>query len=567
MSASAQQLPVLTTTVERRFYPRTVPHAPIFIALEESKQGLLINVSENGLLVSTPAELSCNFVAHISIPLNGLPKPVQVNVRVVWASEARKLAGIQLLDLSEHDREQIRKWSTQESTQSMQLEPNHPLVVTALSTTSPETPHATTLFTEPAPFRRPPGIAPATAPRIVRTRSASAAAGIAMWSVLIVTVSLGAAFFLKNGASGNPFARFTEKRYESSTAAPQAQELQRSIQNPDTSNRNAESQTVSPAPSVGAAKSERALSGTPALQNSAQTGDTSEDDDPGESAVGIAQNQRDGSQLNSSSPSMPKLETDPTPGTSRLAENRADARNVQSLTGEIPAVAGAAPKTSRIAANSSAPSDATPETLLAVPDPPTSKELIRNPMRANDVVAGTSTTIVSSPIVPSTQPASSRKPDAAAIQMDAPERQVLEIHLPRGYQASFFNLPGERVLESPSVTMHIQRFVHMPTTQLAWAFNRNKKVIVGGLISRVDPQAAQVQISPGDSVLVKANVAKDGRIESIRSIHGRANLVLAVVKAVQEWRYQPTLIDNKPVETQCYVVVEFHAPAPRDARQ
>ena len=95
MSASAQQVPVLTTTVERRFYPRTVPHAPIFIALDESKEGLLINVSENGLLLSTPAELRCNFVARISIPLNGLPKPVQVNVRVVWASEARKLVGIQ----------------------------------------------------------------------------------------------------------------------------------------------------------------------------------------------------------------------------------------------------------------------------------------------------------------------------------------------------------------------------------------------------------------------------------------------------------------------------------------
>ncbi len=151
--------------------------------------------------------------------------------------------------------------------------------------------------------------------------------------------------------------------------------------------------------------------------------------------------------------------------------------------------------------------------------------------------------------------------------MEALGRQVLEIHLPRGYQASFFNLPGERVLESPSVMMHIQRSVHMPTTHVAWSFNRNKKVIVGGLISRVDPQTAQVQISPGDSVLVKATVAKDGRIESVRPIHGPTNLVLAVVKAVHEWRYQPTLIDNKPAETQCYVMVQFHAPAGRAANQ
>ncbi len=405
MSASAQQVPVLTTTVERRFYPRTVPHAPIFIALDESKQGLLINVSENGLLLSTPAELRCNFVARISIPLNGLPKPVHVNVRVVWASEGRKLVGIQLLDLSEHDREQIRKWGTQESAQSLPPEPNRFLAVAAPSTTSPETPHATPLLTEQAPFSRAPGIAPAAVPRIVRTRSASAVASIAMWSVLIGTVSLAVAFFLRNGSPGNSFSRSTENHYESGTIASQAKDLQRSIQNPDTSNHRAESQAASPAPSVGAAESERVLSATPALQNSAQTGDTSPDEASKGSALGTSQNQPDGSRLNSTSPSKPPLKTDPTPGTSRrIAENRADARNDQSVTGKIPAVADAAPKTSSTAANSSASGDATPETLPAVPDPLTAKEPIRNPMRANDLAVGTSATIASSPVVPFPQP-------------------------------------------------------------------------------------------------------------------------------------------------------------------
>ena len=128
-------------------------------------------------------------------------------------------------------------------------------------------------------------------------------------------------------------------------------------------------------------------------------------------------------------------------------------------------------------------------------------------------------------------------------------------------------MPGERVLESPSVTMHIRRTVLMPTTHVGWPFNRNKKVVVGELISRVDPQAAQIPISPSDSVRVKATVAKDGRIESVRPILGPTNLVPAVVKAVHEWRYQPTLIDDKPVETQCYIVVLFHGPAGRTAKR
>src|SRR5277367_2069861 len=116
MSTSTQELFDSTEAVERRFYSRVAPRAPVYLAVDDN-DSLLLNVSENGLLVSSPIALQCNFVARIDIPLPGLPKPVQVNVRVVWSNEARNLAGIQLLDLNDYDREQIRKWSTRESTQ------------------------------------------------------------------------------------------------------------------------------------------------------------------------------------------------------------------------------------------------------------------------------------------------------------------------------------------------------------------------------------------------------------------------------------------------------------------
>ena len=93
-----------------------------------------------------------------------------------------------------------------------------------------------------------------------------------------------------------------------------------------------------------------------------------------------------------------------------------------------------------------------------------------------------------------------------------------------------------------------------------WFANRSKKVIVGELISRVDPQAAQIPTTSATSVRVKATVTKDGRIENVKLILGPANLAPAVAEALHEWRYQPTLVDNKPVETQCYVVFQFHAP-------
>jgi hypothetical protein len=52
MSTSAEQIGALNEPVERRFYPRIALSAPIYIASGEKNQGVLLNVSENGLLVS-----------------------------------------------------------------------------------------------------------------------------------------------------------------------------------------------------------------------------------------------------------------------------------------------------------------------------------------------------------------------------------------------------------------------------------------------------------------------------------------------------------------------------------
>ena len=131
MSTSLQELPAILATVERRFYPRIVPQAPIYLPLDEKKLALLLNISENGLLISTQSELPRNFVANVTMPLNGIPKPLQVTVRVVWSNVTTMQAGIQLLNLSEHDREQIRRWAAQAATSPQPLHDQPAAIVTA----------------------------------------------------------------------------------------------------------------------------------------------------------------------------------------------------------------------------------------------------------------------------------------------------------------------------------------------------------------------------------------------------------------------------------------------------
>ena len=151
--------------------------------------------------------------------------------------------------------------------------------------------------------------------------------------------------------------------------------------------------------------------------------------------------------------------------------------------------------------------------------------------------------------------------------MDAPPNRTLQVHLPSGYQAPYFSLPGERVLESPTLTTHIQRSVHMPATHAGWPFHRNKKVVVGELISRVDPPPAQISSGTDASVRVRATVTKDGRVENVKLVLGPQNLLPVISQALRQWRYQPTLVDGNPVETQCSVVFQFHAKSYRVAKR
>jgi hypothetical protein len=110
MSTSTEYMDGLNASVERRFYPRVTPPTPIYVAFGSNNLGVLHDVSENGFQVATPDELAINSVFRVSLSLNGAPKTISVTVRTIWTDDASRRSGIQLLDLSDEDRQQIRKW-------------------------------------------------------------------------------------------------------------------------------------------------------------------------------------------------------------------------------------------------------------------------------------------------------------------------------------------------------------------------------------------------------------------------------------------------------------------------
>src|SRR5438477_111473 len=69
MSTSTDRLTSLDSPGERRFYPRSTPSRPIYVPFGANNLCMLLNLSENGFLISTPA------VPVISPPPKRPPAP------------------------------------------------------------------------------------------------------------------------------------------------------------------------------------------------------------------------------------------------------------------------------------------------------------------------------------------------------------------------------------------------------------------------------------------------------------------------------------------------------------
>jgi periplasmic protein TonB len=84
-------------------------------------------------------------------------------------------------------------------------------------------------------------------------------------------------------------------------------------------------------------------------------------------------------------------------------------------------------------------------------------------------------------------------------------------------------------------------------------------VSTGLLIKRVQPTypplARQARIQ--GSVILRAQISKDGSIENLTLVSGHPMLVQSALEAVKQWKYKPYLLNGEPVEVETQVQVNF----------
>jgi TonB family protein len=59
------------------------------------------------------------------------------------------------------------------------------------------------------------------------------------------------------------------------------------------------------------------------------------------------------------------------------------------------------------------------------------------------------------------------------------------------------------------------------------------------------------------SVLLNVTIGKDGSVTDVQTVEGNSVLAQAAMKAVMNWKYQPTLLNDKPAEVKTQVTVNF----------
>jgi TonB family protein len=132
----------------------------------------------------------------------------------------------------------------------------------------------------------------------------------------------------------------------------------------------------------------------------------------------------------------------------------------------------------------------------------------------------------------------------------------------KGVSPTLLSLPEHSVSASGSVAVSSQRSLVVPAESSQSTSPPGKNLQVGQLVNLVDPlyppEAEQKHIE--GTVRLRATIGVDGSVKDLQPLSGPASLLPAALTAVREWRYNPTLLNGQPIETQEDISVVFRLP-------
>lgn len=106
---------------DRRACRRSDSALLTYVELGDGNGGIALNVSEGGLAITATGLLTSDYFPSIRFQLPKSDVWIETSGQVAWASDSKKGAGIQFVDVADSDREKIREWIATKDSSSLPL--------------------------------------------------------------------------------------------------------------------------------------------------------------------------------------------------------------------------------------------------------------------------------------------------------------------------------------------------------------------------------------------------------------------------------------------------------------
>jgi cell division protein FtsN len=95
---------------ERRQHSRLVPTSPMFVSLDHSKSGLLLDVGEGGMAVASLIGRNLDDVISVAFELPDGRGSIQAEAEIAWIRDEGHLTGARFLNVDDHSLRQLCDW-------------------------------------------------------------------------------------------------------------------------------------------------------------------------------------------------------------------------------------------------------------------------------------------------------------------------------------------------------------------------------------------------------------------------------------------------------------------------
>ena len=521
--------------LERRAFPRWTIRPFRYIELGQDNGGVLLNISESGLAVTSARILAEDHLSNIGIQFAELRDWINVSGQIAWISESRKKAGIRFVNLTEEARGII---ASQISLEQSRAEDHVQSVITppdaaAIRANIPKIPGLEIL----KPVDTPSGIP------LQEQWRAAVPSSLSLPSVpgdILPAAKVVAPRQIWKRSQSKPKPRLTYRPEVSRAVSEQLRRL---------------TAVLVLAAVVGLAI--RWVAESPSVRHEV-IGFIAENtkvlNKPAGSKVALPENKAtDAPLLQSNNRGSQAVEFQPTPSDHNvngseapLAPMHPQVRSRERST--VGPAVNNVPRRAKTPPLKSPPSKLSERAAVIVP----------TPAHAN----APSQSVVSSPVQPAqiiATPAPS--PSASGPSATASAEVVKEKELsPPPKQ------PVVPVTPTWSVSVSTDPYpsIRIPPDISSQKASRGSSLQIGRATSRVEPVYPEEAKRQGVEGTVKLHVVvgRDGTVQSAEPISGPTLLAKAASSAIREWHYAQTLLAGQPVETEQDVVVNFRLANP-----